>query len=182
MSDKAESGYLPHYFALAAELGIDAVVCELGVLQGHSLRLWQTLFPRGTVVGVDVDPQAVWPEGTHKIVCAQGDPRLPGLLRAAAPAGFDLIVDDASHDGTLTRQTWVSLWPLLTPGGLYVIEDWGVGFRRYDAYGFDGSMRDLARDLLDTLDFDAVPQHATTEITYREGMIVMRKSVVYTSP
>jgi hypothetical protein len=174
MSDKAESGYLPHYFALAAKLGIDAAVCELGVLQGHSLRLWQTLFPRGVIVGVDVDPEATWPEGTHKILCSQDDPRLPDLLRSVI-AGFDLIVDDASHDGPRTRQTWSALWPLVRPGGFYVIEDWGVGFARYDVYGFDGSMRSLARDLLDTLDFDAPSRHATAEITYREGMIVLRK-------
>src|SRR5438309_8699047 len=46
-----------------------------------------------------------------------------------APEGFDVIIDDCSHIGELTR---ISFWHLfehhLKPGGLYVIEDWSTGY------------------------------------------------------
>jgi len=46
-----------------------------------------------------------------------------------APEGFDIIIDDASHLGKLTK---IAFWHLfethLKGGGFYVIEDWGTGY------------------------------------------------------
>jgi hypothetical protein len=120
----APHGYLPDYLRLAADLGTHAVVCEVGVKAGDSLVLWQHLFPHGTWIGVDNDPNATWPDGTARIVAEQDDPHLRATVAAHAPGGCDLIVDDASHLGPLTAVTYASLWPLVKPGGYYVVEDW----------------------------------------------------------
>jgi hypothetical protein len=46
-----------------------------------------------------------------------------------APEGFDVIIDDASHIGELTKTTFWHLFDRhLKPGGLYAIEDWGTGY------------------------------------------------------
>jgi hypothetical protein len=46
-----------------------------------------------------------------------------------APDGFDIIIDDASHIGELTKTTfWHLFHHHLKPGGLYAIEDWGTGY------------------------------------------------------
>jgi hypothetical protein len=53
------------------------------------------------------------------------------LDQAAAIAGgaFDLIIDDASHLGYLTKRSFLHLFPkLLKPGGTYAIEDFCTGF------------------------------------------------------
>ena len=43
--------------------------------------------------------------------------------------GFDIIIDDASHIGELTKATFWHLFDRhLKPGGLYAIEDWGTGY------------------------------------------------------
>ncbi|MDQ6652302.1 MAG: hypothetical protein M3Y84_06125 [Acidobacteriota bacterium] len=59
------------------------------------------------------------------------------IARETAPEGFDVIIDDCSHIGELTR---ISFWHLfqnhLKPGGLYVIEDWSASY--WDSW-FDGS-------------------------------------------
>ena len=51
------------------------------------------------------------------------------MASKTAPDGFDIIIDDASHIGELTK---TSFWHLfdhhLKPGGLYAIEDWGTGY------------------------------------------------------
>lgn|GEM_PF-1870158 len=63
------------------------------------------------------------------------------MSKRIALEGFDIIIDDASHIGELTK---IAFWHLfdnhLKPGGLYVIEDWGTGYwddwpdgKRFDA-------------------------------------------------
>jgi hypothetical protein len=51
------------------------------------------------------------------------------VARKTAPEGFDIIIDDASHFGDLTK---IAFWHLfdnhLKPSRLYVIEDWGTGY------------------------------------------------------
>jgi len=124
-TDKEEPhGYLPDYLQLAEIAGPAAVVCEVGVLHGDSLDMWRELFPAGTVIGVDRDPGCRWPPGTHRVLAAQDDPGLAAMVTACAPGGCDLIVDDASHIGHLTAAAFTSLWPLVKPGGFYVVEDW----------------------------------------------------------
>ena len=58
-----------------------------------------------------------------------------------APDGFDIIIDDASHLGELTK---ISFWHLfekhLKHGGIYAIEDWPTGY--YDDWP-DGKTLDI---------------------------------------
>lgn len=171
-TDKVAQGYMPAYNGIADMLGSAAKVCEIGVFQGGSLATWRDLFPQGLIAGVDFSPTAVWPEGTIKIVSAQDDPGLPYALRGHAEQ-WDLIVDDASHDGTLTGATLELLWPLVSPGGFYVIEDWFVGFPEYAGACKSPEMLELAQDLLDRLR----PGTDTESVSYRYGMAIIRKKV-----
>ena len=91
---------------------------------GESLDMWQALFPDGVIIGADLDPACIWPEGTHRVIAHQDSPGLPALVAEFAPDGCDLIVDDASHVGALSAATFALLWPLVRPGGFYVVEDW----------------------------------------------------------
>ena len=169
-TDKVDQGYLPAYNWIADLLGPAARVCELGVLGGGSLATWQDLFQDGVIAGVDTNPGAYWPEGTHRIVAGQDDPALPGLLAPYA-SQWDLIVDDASHDGGLTAAALVLLWPLVAPGGFYVIEDWFTGFADYSGPCKSPAMLTLARSLLERLHRDS----DTESVSYRYGMAIIRK-------
>ncbi len=169
-TDKVDQGYMPAYNTIADQLGGAARVCELGVFNGGSLATWRDLFPQGTIAGVDTNPQAHWPAGTIRIVAGQDDPALPGMLRGHARE-WDLIVDDASHDGDLTARAFGLLWPLVSPGGFYVIEDWFTGFPEYHGPCKSPAMLDLARSLLDRLRKDS----DTESVSYRYGMAIIRK-------
>ena len=104
---------------------------ELGVASGASLLIWRDYLPNATIVGVDViepPPCIVGQDRIHFIRGSQDDQAV--LDRAGMIAGgpFDLIVDDASHIGYLTKRAFCYLFPLwLKPGGHYVIEDFGTG-------------------------------------------------------
>ncbi|CAN0277489.1 unnamed protein product, partial [Chrysoparadoxa australica] len=51
------------------------------------------------------------------------------IRKKECPEGFDIIIDDCSHIGEITK---MSFWHLfnnhLNSGGIYVIEDWGTGY------------------------------------------------------
>jgi hypothetical protein len=167
--------YFPVYQMLASQLGSEADVCEVGVLNGESLKMWQHLFPKGTVTGVDYNSHATWPEGTIKVLCDQTSPRLPELLDE-----YDMIVEDASHEGWKTKETFRLLWPKVRSGGFYVVEDWSMGlssdptspyYADRDMWG--SSMLDAAGSFLKLL---PAPDGDCDYITYAYGMIIIHRS------
>lgn len=170
VTDKAAHGYFPSYLAIAAELGPRARVCELGVWHGDSLQLWQALFPFGEVTGVDADPKSVWPPGTRRVDMDATSPGLPGALGGP----FDLIIDDACHRGTETLAAFASLWPLVAPGGFYVVEDWFVALSPAE-YGYrdqDESMLTAVTSFLRMLDS---PVADVDEVRYRYGLAIVHR-------
>jgi SAM-dependent methyltransferase len=140
-TDKAEhSHYLRNYEDYFQPLADREVkLLELGIYKGGSLLLWRDYFTKGIIVGLDLNPVAVADE-SGRIRLYQGQQQDTDLLdrmaQENAPEGFDIIIDDCSHIGELTR---ISFWHLfdnhLRPGGIYVIEDWSTGY--WDSF-FDG--------------------------------------------
>lgn len=134
-SDKAAlEHYLANYAEHFAPLRERAVrLLELGIDRGGSLQLWADYFPRGVVAGLDVRPVALDDARGGRIRVYQGRQEDVALLdriaREVAPEGFDVVIDDCSHYGSLAR---ISFWHLferhLKPGGVYAIEDWGTGY------------------------------------------------------
>ena len=114
---------------------------ELGVGEGAPLRFWRDYFEKGTIVGLDIKPIPI-DDPTGRIRVYQGRQEDTALLshiaKEQAPDGFDIIIDDGSHIGELTR---ISFWHLfenhLKPGGIYAIEDWGTGYWSCYADGRD---------------------------------------------
>jgi len=132
-TDKIESGYLAFYDPIFTPLAWDPVLLlEIGVLDGESLRLWRDFFPKSAIVGIDIKlPENFEPgERLNIFEGSQTDLKfLNEVSEKVAPDGFDIIIDDASHIGELTRTTfWYLFDHHLKPGGIYVIEDWGTGY------------------------------------------------------
>lgn len=140
-TDKAEhSHYLRNYEAWFSPLfDQDVRLLELGIYKGGSLLLWRDYFVRGLIVGLDLNRVELL-DDSGRIRMYQGQQQdtelLDRIAQENAPDGFDLIIDDCSHIGELTR---ISFWHLfdnhLKPGGIYVIEDWSTSY--WDSF-FDG--------------------------------------------
>jgi hypothetical protein len=175
-TDKIEPhGYFQTYVRLAAEIGPRGRVCELGVLDGESLRMFGALFPLGCVTGVDISTTAVWPRGTVRVVARHDDPALPGMLGGGP---FDLIVDDGCHDGETVRRSFALLWPLVAPGGFYVVEDWQVSLRPAGRPGetwgepWGQGMLQAVQAFLALLNF---PDSECECVEYRYGLAIVKK-------
>lgn len=171
-------GYLPDYLRITAEIGPAAVICEVGVLGGASLAMWRELCPDAVIIGVDRDAGATWPDGTLRVIASQDDPELTERVSALAPGGCDLIVDDASHIGHLTLATFAWLWPLVRPGGYYVVEDWAdrrmfpdwPGWSDVDPRYAGDELADVIPVLLKVLD------NGASRVTYtREGLVIIQR-------
>ena len=127
----------PHYLQtysdhLAEYADKPFVLLEIGIAEGDSLYFWRDKYPQATVIGIDINPSTI--EDTsgriHTYQGKQQDTDLLDRIKADhAPDGFDIVIDDGSHIGHYTRQTfWHVMKNHLKEGGLYFIEDWGTGY------------------------------------------------------
>lgn len=156
-TDKIAHYYLEVYDPILAPwIEKEIKLLEVGIHKGGSLQLWRDYFPRGTIVGIDLKlPQGFVPgERIQVFEGSQANTRfLSEVANTTASEGFDIIIDDASHIGELTKTTFWHLFDHhLKPGGLYAIEDWGTGYlddfpdgKRFDP---KPSLLDRVRSLL----------------------------------
>lgn len=142
----------PHYLALykqylAPFAEKDVALLELGVFDGHSLEYYSRLLPQGRIMGLDINP-CTRGFSTDRVAVYQGSQDDAALHRHILAQHnreqFDIIIDDCSHIGSLTSNSFHALFPLLAPGGLYIIEDWGTGYFP----GYAGGKRFNPRDHL----------------------------------
>lgn len=130
-TDKNSEGH--GYSRIYAELfepwrGLPVCMVELGVWEGASLRAWGEYFthPAARIIGVDNDLGRLAPlddERVMAIPCDLSDAGQVSHLASRIGTGIDLVIDDASHMADQQRRAFAGLWPAVTPGGLYVVED-----------------------------------------------------------
>ena len=146
-SDKwGDNYYTPHYeHHLAPWRDQRVTLLEIGIggyeapdAGGESLRMWKHYFRRGCIYGVDVFDKSRLDEG--RIRTFQGDQSNPVSLQAIADAlpPLDIVVDDGSHISEHIITAFRTLFPRLSDGGLYVIEDLQTSYWP----GWNGGRRD----------------------------------------
>lgn len=132
--------YTPKYHLLLEPFREDLhSVLEIGVgnpqlmkpIAGHdykpgaSLRMWEQYFPHAQIIGFDIEPSVQFAEGRIKtFIVDQSSPS--SLLSGLSDAGLrnvDLIIDDGSHLIEHQLISLETLWPKLSVGGIYIIED-----------------------------------------------------------
>ena len=95
---------------------------EIGVSGGYSLKVWSEYFTNAAIYGVDIDLNAynVYPI-PERVQLRIGDATKPEIFDGLPK--FKLIIDDASHYLHDQIETFKIAFPLLEPGGLFIIED-----------------------------------------------------------
>ncbi|HZV70019.1 MAG TPA: class I SAM-dependent methyltransferase [Saprospiraceae bacterium] len=90
---------------------------------GNSLRMWKHYFPQGIITGIDIHDKTELAE--KRIHIYTGDQSDADFLKKVTvlEGPFDIIVDDGSHMQSHIITSFEALFPLMKPGGMYVIED-----------------------------------------------------------
>jgi hypothetical protein len=160
VSDKWSS-YVDVYADIFEPLRSDPVrILEIGIQNGGSLELLDSFFTNARLIlGCDVNPRCgdlVY--RSDRISVIVGNSTLPDTISRVRRHSerFDIIIDDGSHKSRDIVANFARYFPMLEPGGLYVVEDlhcsyWGShggGFQRSDS-----SMEFLKR-LCDAVNFE----------------------------
>jgi hypothetical protein len=116
--------YLTHYSRLFEAMKHDDInILEIGVWNGASLRTWRNYFTRATIIGIDIQEQCYQYQGDRvKIeIGSQADEIF--LKKVGEEFKPTIIIDDGSHVSDHQIVSLETLFPLMMPGGIYVIED-----------------------------------------------------------
>ena len=137
---------IDRYLRLFDELRPEVLV-ELGIHRGGSTALLHALNQPRLLVAIELErkPAAalsgyIQTHGLEAVVrprygVNQADRQAVASIMKEDLSGeqIDLVIDDASHLLDETRVSFEILFPLLRPGGLYVIEDWNADHLLADA-------------------------------------------------
>ncbi|MBW8730995.1 MAG: hypothetical protein JF622_08405 [Terrabacter sp.] len=135
-TDKTTHGYLPLYARYLGPIRMRRnVVVEIGVgnyespVPGGSLKLWRDYFPRSVVAGLDISDKVV--ELGPRVRFFRADQSsaedLAGVVDALG-GRLDVVIDDGSHVGEHQWASFRCLFPALSPGGWYVLEDLSTSY------------------------------------------------------
>jgi hypothetical protein len=139
--------YTPQYHALLSPLRKSTkLVLEIGVgniplmrsitgekyKPGASLRMWRDYFPNAQIIGCDILPEVMFTDKNISTFVA--DQSNVGSLETLISnvkkfeEFADLIVDDGSHKEDHQVISFKTLWKLVKPNGIYIIEDISMTF------------------------------------------------------
>ncbi len=106
-------------------------VVEIGVFDGHSLRMFAEYFTNAEVHGIDCDEQPHGGKADLRPMISDGKHNIhifdatdgQEVQRKFKDSLFDIVIDDAAHN--IEQQVkLIEIWlPRLAPGGLHVVED-----------------------------------------------------------
>lgn len=140
-SDRTHDYMRLYEFVFAPYKQAEFCFMELGVglprIKAASLRSWRDFFENAKIVGVDNDARLERFSGDDFVI-EIGNASRPRFLRKLAETyAPSIVLDDASHKWSHQIIAFKTMFPLLPPGGIYVIEDIFTSFpmdSKYDVY------------------------------------------------
>lgn len=163
-------------------------VIELGLFQGGSLVFFDKIFKPKRLVGVELSKDHIPAldgyirNHAQHIKAYYGTSQDDGLLLRKIVGDdlggkLDLVVDDASHLYEFTKASFCTLFPLLEPGGVYVIEDWAWAHRpngqtrQHPWFKFD-AMTNLVFEMI----VELAGHKEISDLSINNNMVVIKKS------
>lgn len=119
------------------------------------MQLWREYFgPDAVVAGIDINPSAA-AVGDPGLIVRIGSQDDPALLRkvVAETGGVDIVLDDGGHVAEHQRTSFDVLFPLLTGGGVYAVEDLHTSYWHDfgGSYGRGKSFIEVTKQLIDDM-------------------------------
>ncbi|WP_416409239.1 class I SAM-dependent methyltransferase [Agrobacterium rosae] len=132
--------YLSLYEKRLSEFGGAFTLFEIGVLKGGSVKTWSEHFPHAKIVGIDVDPTCAQYDGGNISIRIGDQSDVSLWIDVVQEFGRpQVFIDDGSHRWDHQITTFQTMFPILRPGGVYIIEDIDTSFDGYlKEAAFDG--------------------------------------------
>jgi hypothetical protein len=133
---KTDKGPLGHMYTSKYSIyledyrDIEFNLLEIGVFDGASVKMWKEYFPKANIVAIDIDPRCKEFE-EDRINIHIGDQTDINFLNSIVDqyGHFEVILDDGGHSWKQQIVSFETLFPRLTPGGLYFLEDMHTSYR-----------------------------------------------------
>ena len=163
---------------------------EIGVAEGGSLDVWRSYFgPTCKIVGIDIDPKINGKvnEEITVITGSQSDASVLDKALSVLGGSVDVVIDDGSHYGRDQIVSLEYLWPYLSEGGVYIVEDLHTSYWSDFAGGprRRGTFIEYTKRMIDDMHlwYHRRPQtnlateamRSVTSITCHDSMVVLTK-------
>ncbi len=120
--------YLKYYELFLKELKKEHfTLVELGCFTGASLKMWKEYFPKAEIAGVDLNPKLTSLEEDRIHFICSNAVSIELLQKLNKFKNIKCIIDDCSHAWSDQRRSFEMLFPILSSGGYYIIEDLECG-------------------------------------------------------
>jgi hypothetical protein len=143
--------------------------------------MWKDYFgPEARIIGVDIDPKCA-SLGSEQVEVILGDQDDRGFLRSLREevGSVDIVIDDGGHRMSQQIRTFEELWPAVTDGGVYLIEDLHTSY--WPEYGGGVGNPDtfisLVKELIDRMH----AWHARDQVTVDDYTRTIKGMHVYDS-
>jgi hypothetical protein len=164
---------------------------EIGVSGGGSLALWRRFFgPEAVIFGIDINPDCAAFDGLagQVRIGSQDDPAFLAKV-VAEMGGIDIVLDDGSHVMDHIKSSLEALFPALSEGGIYMIEDLHTAYGPSFGGGFNapGNFYNEVRRMIDDMHHwyhgkaPHVPARAAwvSGLHIHDSLVVIDKGKVY---
>lgn len=106
-------------------------VLEIGLLEGHSFKMWQQYFTTAQVYGVDCDDQPLGGrfdlrpliEVNYDKIRIMDASNIDDVAFRFGRIPLDVVIEDANHDISQQIKIYNAIKPCLAKGAIYIIED-----------------------------------------------------------
>lgn len=147
---------------------------EIGVDKGYSIKMWKEYFPKAEIHAIDIVDKTEYAEDRVNILIgSQNDVKfLEDTNKQFGP--FDVIIDDGSHINEDMTISFVTLFPLLKPGGLYIVEDLHACYWPWVQKNVDANFTNVIKQLLDHTNSSGKSGQAERKNDYKDTVVNQR--------
>ncbi len=128
---------------------------EIGIYEGSSVKMWEKYLKKADLHFVDItfDALKYQSDRSHYHLCNQENPQDLKVLIESTGGNFDVILDDGGHTMNQQITSFVTLFPHVKSGGMYIIEDLHTSY--WPTFGGGGahSTINFLKSLIDDVNF-----------------------------
>lgn len=144
---------------------LDLKFLEIGICRGESVKLWEKYFVNSELHFIDINPDTVVYHSSRSFYHYIDQSNFSALQKFAQNLGytFDIIIDDGGHTMEQQIVSFLALFPFVSSGGFYIIEDLHTSYwKAYGGFGQvgqpvagPGTCTEFLKKLVDDLNYTA---------------------------